>query len=359
MIYVTKPVLPPIDEYISHVKEIYESGILTNNGPKLLELERKLAEHLGVENFIAVSNGTIALELAYRALGIHGEVITTPFSFVATLSTIINSGLTPVFADIDAETLNICPKQIEAKITDKTSAIVATHVFGNPCGVEQIEKIAAKHDLKVIYDAAHSFGVDFKGGSLLSRGDASTLSFHATKLFHTIEGGGIIVKDPAVAEHIRLLRNFGILNEDEIPVSGTNAKMNEFEAAMGLCLIGKIDDISARRKKLHERYMEHLTGKVGFPKQDPNAEPNYSYFPIILTGRKQTLHLQQYLKDHGVSARRYFYPALDTLGFTEQAEPCTTARATSDQILCLPIFPELSEEVQMLIINSVIAALNS
>ena len=280
MINVTKSYLPNIEKYKSYIDEIYKTAWLTNQGPLVQKLEKRLAQYLGVKNIVLVSNGTIALEIAYRALDLKGEVITTPFSFVATTSSLVTNRLTPIFVDIDEKTFNLSPKNIEEKITSKTSAILPVHVFGNACEVEEIEKIAKKSNLKVIYDAAHAFDVKYKDNSLLNYGDISTLSFHATKLFHTIEGGALIINDDSLLEKVRYLINFGIKNQEEIPHLGTNAKMNEFEAAMGLCILDDIEDIKTNRKKVVENYKIGLESLVTFQKQNEQANENYSYFPF-------------------------------------------------------------------------------
>mgnify|MGYP000261033012 CR=1 FL=1 len=271
MINVTKSYLPNIEKYKSYIDEIYKTAWLTNQGPLVQKLEKRLAQYLGVKNIVLVSNGTIALEIAYRALDLKGEVITTPFSFVATTSSLVTNRLTPIFVDIDEKTFNLNPKNIEKKITSRTSAILPVHVFGNACEVEEIKKIANKHNLKVIYDAAHAFDVKYKDKSLLSYGDISTLSFHATKLFHTIEGGALIINDDSLLEKVRYLINFGIKNQEEIPHLGTNAKMNEFEAAMGLCILDDIENIKNSRKndsKLNSNVVNNKPKTLTTPSQN-------------------------------------------------------------------------------------------
>src|SRR5574344_539107 len=242
-INVTKTYLPNKEKYLKYIDEIYENGWITNNGPLVQKLEKKLAKYLGVKNIVLVANGTVALEIAYRTLELKGFAITTPFSFVATTSSLVTNALLPIFADIDPKSLNIDQKKIEEKITPNTSAIVATHVFGNPCDVEAIEQIAKKYNLKVVYDAAHAFGVNYKDKSIANYGDITTLSFHATKLFHTIEGGALVINDDELVQKVRYLINFGIKSLTEITYLGTNAKMNEFEAAMGLCVLDDIENI--------------------------------------------------------------------------------------------------------------------
>ena len=292
MINVTKSYLPNKDKYKKYIDEIYENGWLTNQGPLVQRLEKRLAQYLGVKNIVLVSNGTIALEIAYRALDLKGEVITTPFSFVATTSSLVTNKLIPIFVDINEKTFNLNPKNIEKKITSRTSAILPVHVFGNACEVEEIKKIANKHNLKVIYDAAHAFDVKYKDKSLLSYGDISTLSFHATKLFHTIEGGALIINDDSLLEKVRYLINFGIKNQEEIPHLGTNAKMNEFEAAMGLCILDDIEDIKTNRKKVVENYKIGLESLVTFQEQNNQASENYSYFPILFKNEEELSKVQ-------------------------------------------------------------------
>ena len=351
MINVTKSYLPNIEKYKNYIDEIYKTAWLTNQGPLVQKLEKRLAQYLGVKNIVLVSNGTIALEIAYRALDLKGEVITTPFSFVATTSSLVTNRLTPIFVDIDEKTFNLSPKNIEEKITSKTSAILPVHVFGNACEVEEIEKIAKKSNLKVIYDAAHAFDVKYKDNSLLNYGDISTLSFHATKLFHTIEGGALIINDDELVQKVRYLINFGIKNPQEIPHLGTNAKMNEFEAAMGLCILDDIEDIKTNRKKVVENYKIGLESLVTFQKQNEQANENYSYFPILFKNETQLLKVQNALNDNQIFPRRYFYPSLDTLEYIEPKQECIISRDISKRILCLPIYAELEKGNQDKIID--------
>ena len=258
MIHVSKVYFPDKQKFLKYVEKIYKSGWLTNNGPLLQELEKRLEEHLGVKNLLCVSSGTMALQLACKLLDLKGEVITTPFSFVATTSSIKWEGLDPVFSDINPETYNMDTSKIEKSLSKKTTAIVPCHVFGNACDIEQIDKIAKKNNLKVIYDASHAFDVKYKDESILSFGDVSAISFHATKFFHTIEGAAIIVKDDTLYEKAKIMRNFGIKSEDSVEILGINAKMNELEAAMGLCVLDEIETILAQRQESHEYYAEHL-----------------------------------------------------------------------------------------------------
>lgn len=351
MINVTKTWLPDKRRYLSYIDKIYKSGWVTNNGPLVRELEHRLEDFLGVKNIVLVANGTIALEIAYRLLKLKGEVITTPFSFVATTSSLITNGLKPVFADIDPDTFTLDPNRIESQINSKTSAIVPVHVFGNACEVEKIESIANKYGLKVIYDAAHAFNVQHKGESLLKHGDVSTLSFHATKLFHTIEGGALIINDDNLLKKARYLINFGIENAESIPELGTNAKMNEFEAAMGLCVIDDMDFITQSRKIIYDTYKYKLKGYVQFQKQNNNASKNYNYFPVIFESEEQLAKIKEALNENDIYPRRYFYPSLDTLSFIEQKQYCSISRDISKRILCLPIYAKLEKQTQSQIIH--------
>lgn len=351
MINVTKTYLPDINEYKKYVDEIYSNGWVTNNGPLVRKLEEKLAQYLGIKNIILVSNGTAALEIAYRALDIEGEVITTPFSFVATTSSLVTNNITPIFADIDPNSLNIDYKDIEKLITKKTSAIVATHIFGNGCEIEAIKSIASKYSLKIIYDAAHAFGVKYKDRSILNCGDISTLSFHATKLFHTIEGGAVIVNDDKLVEKIRYLINFGIENTESIPHLGINAKMNEFEAAMGLCMLENTESINQERKNIHDFYVQSLKGYVQFPIQSEDTTKNYSYFPLVFKSEQQLLDVQKVLNDNDIYPRRYFFPSLDTLNYIKPKQYSPISRDISKRILCIPFYPELSKSDQLFIVK--------
>lgn len=358
MINITKAYLPNKKKYLSYVEKIYQSGWLTNNGPLLQELEEKLAQYLGVKNIVLVANGTVALEIAYRTLGIKGYAITTPFSFVATTSSLVTNGIQPIFVDIDKKTLNISAKNIEKYITVNTSAIVPTHIFGNICKVEEIEKIAKSKNLKVIYDASHCFGVKYKDKSILNYGDISTLSFHATKLFHTIEGGALIINDDNLVEKARHLRNFGIENEESIPALGTNAKMNEFEASMGLCMLDEIQDIHKKRKKIYKRYKKNLKAYVKFPKLHKNMTNNYAYFPIILKNKAQRIEVQKALNQADIYPRRYFYPSLDSLDYIEPKQFMPKSRDISQRILVLPFYASLEKEIQRDIMRIILEVLN-
>ncbi len=353
MINVTKTYLPNKEKYKEYVDEIYSNGWVTNYGPLVQKLEKRLASYLGVKNIVLVSNGTVALEIAYRTLDLKGFVITTPFSFVATTSSLVTNQLLPIFADIDEETFNIDPKNIEKSITPNTSAIVPVHVFGNACEVQSIDEIARKRNLKVIYDASHAFDVKYKSESILKYGDISTLSFHATKLFHTIEGGALIINDDTLVEKARYLINFGIENQESIPHLGTNAKMNEFEAAMGLCVLDELLEIKEKRRVILQRYQIELNGLVIYQKQNSNASHNFSYFPVIFKSEEELLKIQNILNKKQIFPRRYFYPSLDTLIYIEPKQVMPISRNISRRILCLPIYPELTIDEQSMIINAI------
>lgn len=351
MVNVTKPYLPNKEKYKEYIDEIYRNGWITNYGPLVQRLEKRLAKYLGVKNVVLVSNGTTALEVAYRTLDIKGFAITTPFSFVATTSSLVTNNILPIFADIDKKTLNIDVKNIERLITPNTSAIVPVHVFGNICDVEKIDAIAKKNNLKVIYDSAHVFDVKYKNKSILNYGDISTLSFHATKLFHTIEGGALIINDDNLVKKARHLINFGIENPESIPLLGTNGKMNEFEAAMGLCVLDDIEEIKEKRKVIFQYYETELKEIVKFQKKNKNSTLNYSYFPIVFKSQETLLKVQKALNKKQIFPRRYFYPSLDSLQYIEPKQICKKSREMSRKILCLPIYPELMKNEQKLIIK--------
>lgn len=351
MINVTKTYLPPKEKYKAYIDRIYSSGKLTNNGPLVNELERRLEKYLGVKNIVLVSNGTAAMEIAYRALDIKGSAITTPFSFVATTSSLVTNKIRPLFCDIDKSSLNIDSNQIESIIESDTELIVPVHVFGNPCRVEAIDKIAKEHSLKVVYDAAHAFNVKYKGTSVLNYGDISTVSFHATKLFHTIEGGALIVNDDKLVRKVRLLINFGIENAESIPSIGTNAKMNEFEAAMGLCVLDDIESIQLKREEIYNYYFEQLKDVVSFQLLEKETTHNYSYVPIILSSVDKLNKVQSALNNLDIFPRRYFYPSLDTLSYVDVVEDCSNSRDIASKILCLPSYHDITKEEQREIVS--------
>ncbi|MCB5161521.1 DegT/DnrJ/EryC1/StrS family aminotransferase [Marinomonas algarum] len=345
MIPVTKAYLPNKEKYQGYVDQIFDSAWLTNNGRLLQTLEQRLKEYLGVKHVICVANGSLALQLSYKALELKGEVITSPFSFAATTSTLAWEGLKPVFADIDPDSFNLGPDNIEALITQETCAIVPVHVFGNPCEVEKIQAIADKYSLKVVYDAAHAFGSQYKGESVLNYGDISTLSFHATKLFHTIEGGAIITNDDALAEKVRRLINFGITSPTTIESVGTNAKMNEFEAAMGLCVLDDIESIRSERKRVWQTYEKTLSGSgLAFQQWNKEGDNNHAYAPVLFESEAKLLEAEARLKENDILPRRYFYPSLDTLDYLESKQVCDQSRSVASRILCLPIYPSLKDQ---------------
>jgi dTDP-4-amino-4,6-dideoxygalactose transaminase len=350
MITVTQSSLPPLEKYVRYLKRIWSSKWLTNNGEFVQLLEKKLAEYLKVKNLVVVSNGTVALQLALRAFELEGEVITTPFTFAATTNVILWEGLKPVFADIDPDTFNISPADVERKITDKTSAILAVHVYGNPCYVEKLKEIADRHNLKLLYDAAHAFGVEYKNQSILNYGDLSTLSFHATKVFTTIEGGAIVVQDTDLKEKLQLLRNHGIKSEEEVIMPGINAKMDEFQAAMGLCNLEDIDEKIGRRKKIYEHYKEKLSGYGKFQKIAA-SKYNYGYMPVCLESLEERDETYSQLIRNGIKPRKYFFPLTTDFNYFKKekknlVKDCKLkeARNASDRVLCLPLYPELEME---------------
>lgn len=350
MIPVTKPFLPPQEAYSKYLNGIWQRNWLTNMGPLASELEMKLKEHLQLNHLLFVTNGTVALQMAIKALDLKGEIITTPFSFIATTSSIVWEGCQPVFVDIDEESLNIDASKIEAAITEKTSAILATHVYGNPCDVIAIEKIAAKHHLKVIYDGAHAFGVQIKGKSIFEYGDISTCSLHATKLYHSIEGGLIMTKDAALLKKLAYIRNFGFNGPEAFAELGINGKNSEFHAAMGLTNLDYINKINTQRKALTERYDEKLkTLKARRPVWHTHSENNFAYYPIVFENEKAMLKSMDYLKTHEIFTRRYFYPSLaNTLPYLEPQDFEITDKV-AQCVLCLPLYPDLSlEEVDLI-----------
>ncbi len=359
MINITKTYLPDKGKYKNYIDEIYRSGQITNNGPLVKKLEKKLEKYLGVNHVILVANGTLALDIAYKALDLTGDVITTPFSFVATTSSIVSNGLNPLFSDISPRTFNIDSSLIEESVTSKTSAIVPVHVFGNACEVEGIQQISERHNLKVVYDAAHAFDIKYKNQSVLNYGDISTLSFHATKLFHTIEGGALIIKDDELAKKVRSLINFGINNTGEggVDCIGVNAKMNEFEAAMGLCVLDDINLILEKRKATYNNYDQALNGLVQLQEKNNNSSNNYAYFPIVLESENQLLSIVQKLNKIQIFPRRYFRPSLNKLNYVEQGQACPISEDISNRILCLPLSHSIKEKYQNIVINTILEAL--
>lgn len=341
---VTKSFLPPLDEYIVYLSKIWESNQLTNNGPLVKELEKRLKDFLGVKHLFFVSNGTIALQIAIKALSLQGEIITTPFSYVATTSSIVWEGCDPVFVDIDPKTLCINADLIENEITTKTTGILATHVYGIPCNVEKIERIAEEYLLRVIYDAAHTFGVKYKNVDLVNYGDVSILSFHATKLFHTIEGGAIVTDDDEIAHRLSYMRNFGHKGPADFWGLGVNGKNSEFHAAMGLCNLAYINEILEKRKEVSDWYDTYLNKsgllKPGLP---DHTYYNYAYYPIIFNSEEVLLMVEDALNSASIFPRRYFYPSLSNLPYLS-SQHMKISEDISKRILCLPMFTDLHKE---------------
>lgn len=346
MIPVTKTFLPPFEEYQDRLRQIWETGWITNNGPMVKELTNELCNYLNVPQLELVANGTLALQLAIRALKLTGEIITTPFTYVATATAIVWEGCTPVFVDIDERTFCINPELIENAITEHTSAILATHVYGNLCDVDRIDKIAQKYRIKVIYDAAHCFGVKINGKSIFLNGDVSTLSFHATKLFHTVEGGAVVCRDRKVSDRISIMKKFGHHGENDYLDVGINAKMSEFHAAMGLCVLPKVDEIIVHRRHCAEYYDELLSG-VGLKRQYIKAgvEYNYGYYPVVFRNHDTMLRVREALINNDITPRRYFYPSLNTLPYLQHGYvACPVSENLTSRVLCLPMYDGLSKE---------------
>ncbi|WP_375234781.1 DegT/DnrJ/EryC1/StrS family aminotransferase [Winogradskyella sp.] len=351
MINVTKTFLPPQEEYQAILKKAWDTGWMTNRGVLVKELEQKLKNYLNVSNLICMTNGTLPLQIAIKALGLKSEVITTPFSYVATTSSIVWEGCTPVFVDIHPDYLTIDATKIEAAITKNTSAILATHVFGNPCDVKAIEAIAKKHHLKVIYDAAHCFGVMYTGKSIFEYGHISTCSFHATKLFHTGEGGAIFFDSDALYNTVYYHHNFGHKGNEDFQGLGINAKMSEPQAAMGLSVLPYMDAILKERKRIVDFYKEELP-KLQTIKIRENTSWNYSYYPVIFDDEAQLKKVKTALEEQQIFPRRYFYPSLDTLPYVADSY-CEISRFIASKVLCLPLYHGLDRNSQEKIIDIV------
>jgi dTDP-4-amino-4,6-dideoxygalactose transaminase len=345
MINITKSYLPPLEEYVKHLEGIWKSVHLTNNGPLVQRLEEELKDYLGIQKLLFCGNGTIVLQMAIKALGLTKEIITTPFSYCASTHAILWENCTPVFADVRSDDFTIDPHKIEPLINENTEAILATHVYGNLCQIEAIEALAKKHNLKVIYDGAHSFGATYKGKSALAYGDISTCSFHATKVFHTVEGGLVTCNDDAVAEKLNLYRSFGHRFDDYIDM-GINGKNSEFHAAMGICNLPVVPQLIEARKERFARYDAQLNlAKLQRPVIQPETGYNYAYYPVVLESEAKLLEVKAALEQVGINPRRYFYPSLNTLKFLKTTQPCPISEDIAIRALCLPMYPDLEEEV--------------
>ena len=352
-LFVTQPFLPPLEDFVPYLKEIWSNKILTNGGPFHQQLEEALCSYLGVDHLALFSNGTLGLVTALQALRVTGEVITTPYSFVATAHSLLWNGIKPVFVDIDPISLNLDPSKIEAAITPQTTAIMPVHCYGNPCDVAAIQKIADNYNLKVIYDAAHAFGVKDEGGSVLRHGDLSVLSFHATKVFNTFEGGAIICPDAKTKQRINHLKNFGFVDEITVVAPGINGKMSEINAAFGVLQLSYIDEALSRRAVIDELYRKGLKDIKGIQcLQDAGqTASNYSYFPVLVQPDYKINRdaLYQKLKDHGVNGRRYFYPLISDFPMyrglpSAQRQNLPVAADAANKVLCLPIYPNLNDD---------------
>ena len=349
-IYVTQPTLPPLEEFLPYLQQIWESKVLTNRGPFHQQLEQALCDYLGVKHLSLFVNGTIALVTALQTLRITGEVITTPYSFVATAHSLLWNGINPVFVDIDSNTLNLDPVKIEAAITPNTTAIMPVHCYGHPCDVGYIQKMADTYGLKVIYDAAHAFGVQLHSGSVLNHGDLSVLSFHATKVFNTFEGGAIVCPDAKTKQRIDHLKNFGFVDEVTVVAPGINGKMSEFNAALGLLQLKGIDEALRKRKVIHARYREGLAGVKGIHCLPDAGEKiaNYAYFPILVRPEYPLSRDEVYqkMRDNDIYVRRYFYPLISDFpmyrGLPSAAQSnLLVANKAASEVICLPIYPAL------------------
>nr|WP_298056646.1 DegT/DnrJ/EryC1/StrS family aminotransferase [uncultured Halomonas sp.] len=352
--FVTQPYLPPLKEFIPYLEKIWEDKRITNNGPMHQQLERELADYLGVPEIALFNNGTIALLTALQALRVSGEVITTPYSFVATGHSLLWNGIKPVFVDIDPDTLNIDPAKIEAAITPHTTAIMPVHCYGNPCDVAAIQKIADNYNLKVIYDAAHAFGVQDEGGSVLRHGDLSAISFHATKVFNTFEGGAIICPDAKTKQRINKLKNFGIVDEVTVVAPGINGKMSEINAAFGLLQLQHIEHVLESRAQVASLYAQALKSVRGITIVPPSGQTvaNHAYYPILIEPEYPLSRdeLYQKLKDNDIFSRRYFYPLISDFSMyrgmpSAAQENLPVANTVADKVLCLPIYPTLEHGI--------------
>ncbi len=360
---ITKVSLPSLESYQHLLQEIWDAGWVTNNGPKVQSLEKGISEYIGVNHCSYVTNGTVALQLTFRALGISGSVITTPFSYVATTAALLYEGLQPVFVDVEPDHFTIDPCLIEEAIREDTTAILATHVYGYPCHHRQLRQIADRHGLRLIYDAAHAFGVTIGEQSILGWGDASALSFHATKLFHTIEGGGIICREPQIREKVELLRSFGHVNDEYYQV-GTNAKNTELHAAVGLLNLPRMEEKIARRKQISERYQSALEGtglRYLYYETIPGLHYNYGYFPVVCESLEQREAIVAALEADNVFPRRYFEPSLNRLPYLDEADQvsCPVSERAAETVLCLPLYEALTESDIDRVLSGVMSTLSA
>lgn len=347
MIPVNKPYLPAFEKYTKYLERVYEKAWLTNNGPLVQELKIRLEDYLGVKNLLPVANGTLAMQLAYKVFNLKGNAVTTPFTFIATSSSLAWEGITPKFADIDPQTYNLCPVNVVNAIDEETNAIVPVHVYGNPCDIEAFERLGKQHNVKIIYDAAHAFGVKVNGNSVLKYGDASTLSFHATKVFHSVEGGAVIFKNSDDYERALLMTNFGIDSKSmNIVDSGINTKMSEVHAAMGLAVLDDIDNILSHRVRLFQLYASQLSGVAIVPKWHDEASLNGAYMPVMFQDANTTTKVLDGLKVSGIFARRYFTPSINRVNGYGMAynTMCPVSEHGANITLCLPLYTSLTEQ---------------
>ncbi len=344
MIDITQAALPDREHFNEYLERIYRSRRVTNFGPLVEELEKRLATYLGVDHVVLVANGTLALQIAYRLLNIRGSAVTTPFSFVATAGSLAWEGIEPIFSDIEEGTFNLDPTKIEKKLRSNSKALIPVHVFGNPCNVQAIQTIAQKHGLKVIYDASHAFGVKSKEGSLLNFGDVSTLSFHATKIFHTVEGGALIFKDSTLQDRAREMINFGFGANGVSQSLGINAKLSELHAAVGLCLLEDMEKTLQARRAVFDFYREALEKRVKFQSLNKEYTHNFSYCPVLFENERVTVRIWDALRKADIDSRRYFYPALHQLPYFRAPASLPVAENIAGRVLCLPLYPSLVGE---------------
>ena len=357
-IYITKPISPNKKIFNKYFDEVINSGVYTNYGSKVRLLEEKLADRFKIKHVIALANGTLALEAALSIISKKNEVITSPFSFIATSSSIIRNGLKPIYADIERDSFNINPSEVLKKISNKTAAILPVHVFGNPCNLEKLSEIGKKFKVPIIYDASHCFDINFKNRSILSYGDISTISFHATKLFHTAEGGAIFTNSDQYEKQIRSFINFGFKTPTTFLLAGTNAKISEISACFGLSILDKVSKEISARKKVFEFYNKHLKEHVIFQKWNISVNnKNYMYYPVLLKTKTQRDNIHKILQDHKIFSRRYFYPSLNKVDYLSNSNFCKFSSNIANRILCLPIHSGLKKNELKIITNLIISNL--